>query len=509
MNKKLALVVDDSPLARAVLRKLLIAHGLEVDTADSAETALVYLYTQQPDVIFMDHSMPGMNGFLAVKAIKNNPKTAMIPIMMYTSKEGDMYVSQARALGAIGVLPKHMEHAELENTLLDLKLINPSDPLRSENEEPFDSKPENLLLDKLYAYEKDEDLDILQLKSDVEDLSSLKADELSKAKSREKPEEKNTGTQNKARQKTSKSQANTTPNPRLASFFEHQTGILRSDLESASRQLSDKLINHINEELSHKLDMLNAQQASPNKKEYSVVNILLLCVLFALPVTWLASTNQTLKQNLQAQHSELFQLRESLNQTKMQITLNNENLYHQRDDLLKKSLEKNLHFYDSLEWAFNQNNSRPHNEPLFGNKALKTLSNLIQKLEKTEFNGTVKLIGHSGKFCFKESSTNDLGLANAGLPITECKINDASIQPEATFTEIQSIEFNHYLSSLLDETSGNIKIEIENKNFENPIKAYPLPETLQTAGEWNEIARQNNRLEVVIIPNEKNLVVDL
>jgi len=57
---------------------------------------------------FMDHLMPGMDGLQAVKAIKGNPQTAMIPIMMYTSQEGELYVGQARALGAMGVLPKQV-----------------------------------------------------------------------------------------------------------------------------------------------------------------------------------------------------------------------------------------------------------------------------------------------------------------------------------------------------------------------------------------------------------------
>ena len=36
----------------------------------------------------MDHMMPGMDGFQAVRAIKTNPATATIPIMMYTSQAG-------------------------------------------------------------------------------------------------------------------------------------------------------------------------------------------------------------------------------------------------------------------------------------------------------------------------------------------------------------------------------------------------------------------------------------
>ena len=91
--------------------------------AASAEDALELLKRQPVDVIFMDHTMPGMDGLEAVSAIKKNPRTAMIPVMMYTAKEGEVYVGQARALGAIGVLPKQVRPAELFEVLLNLGLV--------------------------------------------------------------------------------------------------------------------------------------------------------------------------------------------------------------------------------------------------------------------------------------------------------------------------------------------------------------------------------------------------
>src|SRR5690606_18711585 len=102
---------------------MLETHALDVDTAESAEAALEYLNSHRPDVIFMDHLMPGMDGFEAVSAIKNNPATATIPIMMYTSQEGEVYVGQARALGALGVLPKTVEPVEVSKVLRNLHLI--------------------------------------------------------------------------------------------------------------------------------------------------------------------------------------------------------------------------------------------------------------------------------------------------------------------------------------------------------------------------------------------------
>jgi CheY-like chemotaxis protein len=120
---KTALIVDDSASARFILSRLLLQHELNVDTAESAEDALQYLTQQRPDVIFMDHLMPGMDGFQAVKAIKANPATATIPIMMYTSQEGELYVGQARALGALGVLPKQVKPVEVSKVLHSLRLV--------------------------------------------------------------------------------------------------------------------------------------------------------------------------------------------------------------------------------------------------------------------------------------------------------------------------------------------------------------------------------------------------
>ncbi len=123
MPAKRALVVDDSRSARAFLTRLLDKYGLEVHPAESAEAAIQYLTTGQPDVIFMDHLMPGMDGFQAVQAIKANPMTASIPIVMYTSQEGELYLGQARALGAFGVLPKQIKPADIAAVLQQLNLI--------------------------------------------------------------------------------------------------------------------------------------------------------------------------------------------------------------------------------------------------------------------------------------------------------------------------------------------------------------------------------------------------
>jgi CheY-like chemotaxis protein len=150
MGAKRALIVDDSKSARLFLARILEKYELDVDSAENAESAIEYLASNRPDVIFMDHMMPGMDGFQAVQAIKNNPRTATIPIMMYTSQEGELYLGQARALGAVGVLPKTIKHADVSKVLYQLHLV--ADRRRSEQTtfKPVNVPgPEGLLQDQV------------------------------------------------------------------------------------------------------------------------------------------------------------------------------------------------------------------------------------------------------------------------------------------------------------------------------------------------------------------------
>ena len=124
MSSAQALIVDDSRTAQYQLKKMLEKYDLSIDTALSAEEALERLQHKQPSVIFLDHHMKGMDGFSALKIIKDNPDTALIPVIMYTSEKGSVYVGQARALGAQDILTKGaIQPASLERVLHNLNLI--------------------------------------------------------------------------------------------------------------------------------------------------------------------------------------------------------------------------------------------------------------------------------------------------------------------------------------------------------------------------------------------------
>lgn len=130
MDIKNALLVDDSKVARFTLSKLLRGSNMAVSTAGSAEEALDLLSnSQHPDVIFLDHLMPGMNGVEAARAIRNNPTTAHIPIVMCTSGKTAEFEQAARAMGVDEILPKPPARDGVTRVLEKLSAMPEAKPL--------------------------------------------------------------------------------------------------------------------------------------------------------------------------------------------------------------------------------------------------------------------------------------------------------------------------------------------------------------------------------------------
>jgi len=131
MSAHKILLVDDSKSARYALRVLLQKHNFDVDTAESAETALEKVKDELPDAIFMDHLMPGMNGFEALDVLKGNPDTARIPVVMCTSNDDEPYQVEARHKGALGILPKPATPEKLNSMLesIDAAMAQPAAPV--------------------------------------------------------------------------------------------------------------------------------------------------------------------------------------------------------------------------------------------------------------------------------------------------------------------------------------------------------------------------------------------
>jgi twitching motility two-component system response regulator PilH len=82
----LILIVDDSPTEVHVMQKALERHGFQTAAAENGAEGIRKAKEMQPDLIFMDVVMPGVNGFQATRTLANDPATRAIPIIMVTTK---------------------------------------------------------------------------------------------------------------------------------------------------------------------------------------------------------------------------------------------------------------------------------------------------------------------------------------------------------------------------------------------------------------------------------------
>lgn len=120
MQNMRALVVDDSKVGRLTMQKKLESLGISVDLAESGLEALSYLERCRPDLIFMDHMMPELDGFEATRRIKSAPATQDIPVIIISGSDDETFVRDARAIGADGVIAKPPTTEVIERILTSL-----------------------------------------------------------------------------------------------------------------------------------------------------------------------------------------------------------------------------------------------------------------------------------------------------------------------------------------------------------------------------------------------------
>ena len=107
------LVVDDELPNRLYLRKLLEAHGCEVFDASSGSDALLIAVKIPPDLILADVIMPEMDGFELCGNLRDEPRTANIPIIMVTAKSKIEDIETGFELGAMDYIRKPFNPREL------------------------------------------------------------------------------------------------------------------------------------------------------------------------------------------------------------------------------------------------------------------------------------------------------------------------------------------------------------------------------------------------------------
>ncbi|MGZ4469104.1 MAG: response regulator transcription factor [Nocardioidaceae bacterium] len=114
------LVVDDSDVVRDLITLNLELEGLSVTCAEDGQEALDLVKALSPHVITLDVMMPRLDGFETASALRADPETAHIPIVMVTGRSALADMERGEALGVDAYLAKPFEPAELVSVVRSL-----------------------------------------------------------------------------------------------------------------------------------------------------------------------------------------------------------------------------------------------------------------------------------------------------------------------------------------------------------------------------------------------------
>ncbi|HEX3912790.1 MAG TPA: response regulator [Steroidobacteraceae bacterium] len=445
MARKSALVVDDSKSARVILSRMLEKYDIEVDMAESAEQAIEYLKGNRPDAIFMDHLMPGMDGLQAVQAIKGNPQTAMIPIMMYTSQEGELYVGQARALGAMGVLPKQVRPVDVSKVLYELHLL----PDRRDMAEPA--------------------LQPVEIDSGI-------------AVERPPPRPAAGATVDWGR--------------RVEQAVKDQAVDIRRFIVASLDSFSTRIISDVRDSMPIRAgnDPIAPPPPEPRSAWPFVAGILAASVVaLAFAASWVSARNE-----LAGTRAELAGLKNT-----------DAEVQRARLDLAAtvKDLTAALAAANSNPAGAAANGAAtgsavpqrfepvPYGEIAFDRSRLDVLRDLLTKLEAQGFRGVVKITSSSGLFCLTGNATDGYALAAPTLPVIRCDLVGNPLDEALSGQQRQSLAFANLVAGVRQRTAGAITVALESTGTAHPSTPYPARTDALTAAEWNKAAAANNRVE--------------
>lgn len=101
------MVVDDAPLTRSTLKRLLVREGYDAVTAVGGGDALEKLEHQQPpDLILLDVHMPDLDGLELLERLHAHPQWRALPVVMLSAESDAHTVHRANQLGAKAYLVK-------------------------------------------------------------------------------------------------------------------------------------------------------------------------------------------------------------------------------------------------------------------------------------------------------------------------------------------------------------------------------------------------------------------
>jgi len=132
--KSKVLIVDDDHLNAKLLAAKIRSADYDILLAYDGEQCLELLAADLPDLILLDIMMPVMDGFEVCRQLKNDPRTADIPILFITALDDNKFKQQAFTMGAVDYITKPFNDTEVKARVqTHLALKSSQDALRRQN----------------------------------------------------------------------------------------------------------------------------------------------------------------------------------------------------------------------------------------------------------------------------------------------------------------------------------------------------------------------------------------
>lgn len=112
------LIVDDEQDVREFAANFFRKRKIDVSTASSAEEAIKKVASEQPQIVFLDIKMAGIDGIEALRRIRELNK--QIKVIMITGRDDDEAKQKTSELGAYGFIHKPLELDELEKIVMKI-----------------------------------------------------------------------------------------------------------------------------------------------------------------------------------------------------------------------------------------------------------------------------------------------------------------------------------------------------------------------------------------------------
>jgi two-component system, OmpR family, phosphate regulon response regulator PhoB len=114
------LIADDQPNMRALVRLTLETGRFEIFEAGDGDVALEVARREHPDLVFLDWTMPGMPGVEVCRALRDDPATADMRIVMLTARSQSEDRETAQAMGADDYITKPFSPIQLLEKVRDV-----------------------------------------------------------------------------------------------------------------------------------------------------------------------------------------------------------------------------------------------------------------------------------------------------------------------------------------------------------------------------------------------------